>query len=54
MIKEVQKGAEEMNKYKDLHIMLTMGPMARRKDCNFPTQDASCLTGKLFDPSQSK
>ena len=39
--KEVQKGAEEINKYKDLHIMLTMGPMARRKDYNFPTQEAS-------------
>ena len=30
-------------------MMLTMGPMASLKDCNFPTQEASCLTGKYFE-----
>ena len=40
--------AREMTLYSALHIMEMMGPMARRKDCNFPTKDARSLTGNLF------
>ena len=46
LIEELQEKADEIKKYKDLHIMLTMGPMANLKDWSFPTHDAKRFTGK--------